>query len=451
MAILQKGSGQKVSGILEMSHKELDRVQVLRALEEGYLKQSQAAEQLDLSVRQVKRLVKAYRQDGAAALVSKKRGQPSHHQLDPAIKQHAGAWLQSRYADFGPTLAHEKLTEVHHLKIGRETVRSLMIDIGLRKLHRRRRPVVHPLRERRARCGELVQIDGSPFDWFEGRAPECTLLVYIDDATGRLMELFFTPAETTFSYFHTTEAYLRHYGRPLAFYSDKFSVFRINLPNDQSAQGLTQFGRACADLGIELICADSPQAKGRVEHAHGTLQDRLVKEMCLRGISGIAAGNAYALEFLRDFNRRFARVPRDPQDAHRPLRRQDDLARILTHQETRSLSKNLTLQYNRVIYQIQTQRPSYALRQATVLVCEDGAGHVTIEYKGKPLAYTVHHEQARQAEVVPSKQLSLKLDTGVAPPPKRPGYIPPADHPWRRFQIHPSHSKTQPRGDISIR
>lgn len=451
MAILQKGSGQKVSGILEMSHKELDRVQVLRALEEGYLKQSQAAEQLDLSVRQVKRLVKAYRQDGAAALVSKKRGQSSHHQLDPAIKQHAVAWLQSRYADFGPTLAHEKLTEVHHLKIGRETVRSLMIDIGLRKLHRRRRPVVHPLRERRARCGELVQIDGSPFDWFEGRAPECTLLVYIDDATGRLMELFFTPAETTFSYFHTTEAYLRHYGRPLAFYSDKFSVFRINLPNDQSAQGLTQFGRACADLGIELICADSPQAKGRVEHANGTLQDRLVKEMRLRGISGIAAGNAYALEFIRDFNRRFARVPRDPQDAHRPLRRQDDLARILTHQETRSLSKNLTLQYNRVIYQIQTQRPSYALRHATVLVREDGAGHVTIEYKGKPLAYTVHHEQARQAEVVPSKQLSLKLDTGVAPPPKRPGYIPPADHTWRRFQIHPSHSKTQPRGDISIR
>ena len=165
----------------------------------------------------------------------------------------------------------------------------------------------------------------------------------------------------------------------------------------------------------------------------------------------MAAANAYMPEFLADFNRRFARVPRDPQDAHRPLRRQDDLGRIFTHQETRSLSKNLTLQYNRVIYQIQTQRPSYALRHATVLVREDGAGHVTIEYKGKPLAYTVHHEQAHQAEVVPSKQLSLKRDTGVAPPPKRPGYIPPADHPWRRFQIHPSPSKTQPRGDISIR
>ncbi len=169
-----------------------------------------------------------------------------------------------------------------------------MIDLGLRPAHRRRRPVVHPLRERQAHYGKLVQIDGSPHDWFEGRAPECTLLVYIDNATGRLMELRFVPAETTFSYFQATETYLRHYGRPLAFYSDKFSDFRINRPNAQSAQGLTQFGRACADLGIELICADSPQAKGRVEHVNGTLQDRLVKEMRLRGISSMAAGNAYA-------------------------------------------------------------------------------------------------------------------------------------------------------------
>jgi transposase len=434
-----------------MSDREVDRVQVLRALDEGYLKQSQAAKQLDLSVRQVKRLLKAYRRNGAAALVSKKRGQPSHHQLDTTIKQQASAWLQSRYADFGPTLAHEKLTEVHHLKIGRETVRALMIEIGLWKPHCRQRPVVHPLRERRARHGELVQIDGSPHDWFEGRAPECTLLVYIDDATGRLMELLLVPAETTFGYFQATETYLRHYGRPLAFYSDKFSVFRINRPNDQSAQGQTQFARALADLAIELICADSPQAKGRVEHVNGTLQDRLVKEMRLRGISSIAAANAYAPDFIADFNRRFARVPRDPEDAHRPLRRQDDLARIFTHQETRSLSKNLTLQYNRVIYQIQTKRPSYALRYATVLVREDAVGQVTIEYKGKPLAYTVHHEQARQAEVVPSKQLSWKLDTVAAPRPKRSVYIPPADHPWRRFQIHPSHSKTPPQGDISIR
>jgi transposase len=434
-----------------MSQHELNRVHVLRALDEGHLKQRQASEQLGLSLRQIKRLLKSYRQDGAAALVSKKRGQPSHHQLDPAIKQQAIAWLQTRYADFGPTLAHEKLTEVHHLRMGRETVRTLMIDIGLRQPRRHHRPIVHPLRERRARLGELVQIDGSPFDWFEGRAPACTLLVYVDDATGRLMELFFTPAETTFSYFEATEQYLRHHGRPLAFYSDKLSVFRVNLPNEQSAPGLTQFGRALQDLGIELICANSPQAKGRVEHANGTLQDRLVKEMRLRGLSSVVEGNAYLQEFMADFNARFAKVPRDPHDAHRPLRPQDDLERILAVQEMRSLSKNLTLQYNRVVYQIQTKRPSYALRHATVLVCETRAGQVLIEYKGKPLAYSVHHEQARQAEEVTSKQLALKLDTLAAKPPKRKVHIPPADHPWRRFRIHPSYSKSHAQGDISIR
>jgi transposase len=437
-----------------MSHRELDRAQVLRALDEGHLKQRQASERLGVSVRQVQRLLTAYRRAGAAALVSKKRGQPSHHQLDPVIKQQALAWLETRYRDFGPTLAHEKLIEVHRLELARETVRTLMIQAGLWQPHRRRRPVVHPLRERRARLGELVQIDGSPFDWLEGRAPACTLLVYIDDATGRLMELFFTPAETTFSYFEATEHYLRRYGRPLAFYSDKLGVFRINLPNDQSAQGLTQFGRALQDLDIELICANSPQAKGRVEHANGVLQDRLVKEMRLRGISSMAAANAYLPAFIADFNVRFATAPRHPQNAHRPLRRQDDLGRILTVQETRSISKNLTLQYQRVIYQIQTKRPSYALWHATVLVRENAAGQVTIEYKGKPLAYTVHHAQARQAEVVPSKQLDLKLDgwaTARAVQSKRSVYLPPADHPWRRFRIKPDRSKTQAPGDISIR
>jgi transposase len=434
-----------------MSEKERDRAQVLRQVDEGHLRQRQAAKQLGLSTRQVRRLLRAYRRLGDAALVSKKRGQPSHHQLAPAIKQQARAWLQTRYADFGPTLAYEKLTEIHHLKLGRETVRTLMIELGLRPPHHPRRPVVHPLRERRARWGELVQIDGSPFDWFEGRAPACTLLVYIDDATGRLMELRFVPAETTFSYFEATEHYLRDYGRPLAFYSDKLSVFRINLPTDESARGLTQFGRALQELEIELICANSPQAKGRVEHANGTLQDRLVKEMRLGGISSMAEANAYLPTFIADFNSRFARVPRDSQDAHRPLRRQDDLARIFTVQETRSLSKNLTLQYNRVIYQIETPRPSYALRKATVLVRENAAGQVAIEYKGKPLIYSVHHEQARQAEVVTSKQLSLKLDTWATDTPKRSVYVPPADHPWRRFQINPRPSKAQSKGDISIR
>lgn len=436
---------EKVSDILQMTKEEIHRVQVLEQLVQKQIKQGQAAEQLGITVRQVKRLKRAYQRDGAKALVSKKRGHVSNHQLDPQVENQALDLLHQRYADFGPTLAQEKLTERHHLDLSVETVRRLMIQAGLWQPHRAKKPVLHPLRERRARLGELVQIDGSPYDWFEGRAPACTLLVCIDDATGRLMELWFTEAETTFSYFEATEHYLLRHGKPLALYSDKLSVFRVNLPNALGGAGTTQFTRAMYQLDIEVICANSPQAKGRVERANQTLQDRLVKEMRLRGISTMMQGNAYLPEFIADFNARFAVAARDPQDAHRPLRPQDELSRILTVQELRVLSRNLTLNYNKVIYQIQTARPTYALRNAQVVVRENRHGEIAIEYKGKPLLYTVHHQQARQAEVVSSKQLTLKLDGLTTPQSakKSKPYVPPADHPWRRFRLG-NRSKHQP-------
>lgn len=418
-----------------MSQKELGRVHVIRQLDEARINQRQAGEQLNLSRRQIKRLLKAYRQSGAEGLISKKRGHPSPNQLALKTKQRALELLHTRYSDFGPTFAHEKLTEVHHLTLGRETVRGLMIQAGLWRSRRARRPVIHPLRERRARFGELVQIDGSPYAWFEDRAPTCTLIVFIDDATGRLLELFFTEAEGTFSYFQAAEQYLKRFGKPLAFYSDKLSVFRVNQSTALGGSGATQFTRAMYELGIEVICANTPQAKGRVERANGTLQDRLVKEMRLRGISNIAAGNDYAPEFIADFDRRFAVAPRDSVDAHRPLLIQDDLARILTVQETRVLSKNLTLNYQNVIYQIQTARPTYAMRHATVVVRENRHHTITIEYKGKPLAYTVVRPPMRRAEVVTSKQIVMKLDELAPSVESRKPYIPPPDHPWRRFQF----------------
>ncbi len=428
-----------------MTEEELFRKQILDQLIQKHIKQGQAAEQLGLSVRQIKRLKHAYQCHGAKALISKKRGRASNHRVPASLLKSAVRLLHERYADFGPTLAHEKLTELHHLDLSVETVRRMMMHEGLWKPHRAKRPVIHRLRERRARLGELVQIDGSPFDWFEGRAPACSLLVCIDDATGQLMELWFTAAETTFSYFEVMESYLQHHGKPLALYSDKLSVFRVNLPNDLSGHGTTQFTRAMSQLDIEVMCANTPQAKGRVERANQTLQDRLPKEMRLRGIHSLAQGNAYLPEFVQDFNRRFAVVARDAQDAHRPLRPQDDLARILTVQETRLLSKNLTLNYNKVIYQIQTARPTYALRHAQVVVRENRHGEIAIEYKGKPLSYTVYHQQSRQAEVVSSKQLTLKLDDLATTQTKKKSkpYIPPANHPWRRFHLG-DQSKPQP-------
>ncbi|MCL4489480.1 MAG: ISNCY family transposase [Chloroflexi bacterium] len=421
-----------MSDTLLLTKKELGRVQVLEQLKAKTIKQRQAAQQLNLSVRQVKRLLRAFRRQGAQAVLSQRRGRPSAHQLPKGVKVQAVELLRQRYADFGPTLAHEKLTEVHHLTIGVETVRQVMIQEGLWKPHRAKRPVVQPLRERRARWGELVQIDGSPFAWFEDRAPACTLLVFIDDATSQLMELRFVEAETTFSYFEATEAYLQRYGKPVAFYSDKLGVFRVNLPNSLTGEGTTQFGRAMYQLNIQLLCANTPQAKGRVEKANRTLQDRLVKEMRLRGIASMAQGNAYVPAFREDYNRRFAVSPRSAENAHRPLLPQDDLARILTVQELRHLSKNLTFNYHNVIYQIQTPRPTYALRRAQVVVREDRHGTIGVEYRGKPLAFTVYHRQLRQAEETPSKLIEVAL-TGSRPRQRRrrARAAPAANHPWR--------------------
>jgi hypothetical protein len=418
-----------------MSTQELSRVQVIQRVVRRQLKQREAAEQLGVSVRQIKRLKQAFLRLGAKGLISKKRGRSSNHQLAPQVIEPALALLHDRYADFGPTLAHEKLTEVHHLRLGVEKVRQLMIQEALWLPRRAKRPVVHPLRARRPRFGELVQIDGSPFDWFEGRAPACTLLVFIDDATSRVMELFFTEAETTFSYFQATEHYLTRFGKPGVFYSDKLSVFRVNLPNSVSGQGTTQFGRAMHQLGIQLLCANTPQAKGRVERVNQLLQDRLVKEMRLRGISDMAAANAFAPDFIADLNARFAVEPQSPEDAHRPLLAQDNLARILTVQELRVLSKNLTLQYANAVYQIQTPRPTYALRQAQVVVCENRFGEITIEYKGKPLAFTIYREPTRQASVTASKHIALAFPPPTPSKKKRQPYIPPVDHPWRRFSL----------------
>src|SRR6185295_1928184 len=379
--------------------------EVIQRVKRKTLKQRQAAELLSISVRQVKRLCQAYQASGAAGLISKRRGQPSNNRLSEKTINKARRLLRARYYDFGPTLAAEKLA-IEGVALSVETVRQLLIREGLWKAKRVRRVVIHQLRERRARLGELVQIDGSPHDWFEGRAPKCTLLVFVDDATSRLMHLQFVEAETTFNYFAAVRSYLTEFGKPLAFYSDKFGVFRVNMPNPLSGTGLTQFGRALKELDIELICAHSPQAKGRVERANQTLQDRLTKELRLRGLSSLAAANAYLPEFIAAYNERFAVAPRSSESAHRPLTKAEDLERVLTLCERRTLSKNLTLSYNSVIYQIKTKRPGYTMRGAHVEIREKSSGELTIEYKQRPLQYTVYQEQEQhQAKVVEAKLL----------------------------------------------
>ena len=412
--------------LLTMSKKEWTRKEIMERLEEKRLKQHEAAEILGVSERHVRRLLRSYRTCGSEGLISKRRGRPSNNQIPAKKKQQAIDLLHSRYADFGPTLACEKLSELHGVNLSKETVRQIMISEGLWKTKRRRKARVHQLRVRRAGVGELVQIDGSPHAWFEDRGPACTCLVAVDDASSRLMAMRFVPTETTLGYFDLTRTYLAQHGLPKAFYSDKNSIFRVNHPQSRSGDGLTQFGRALLQLGIEIICANTPQAKGRVERSYQTLQDRLVKEFRLLDISDIDQANAFAPTFISDYNHRFAVQPRSAHHAHRPLPfSQKELDLIFSLQETRTISKNLTLQYNKVIYQIHTKRPSYALRKAQVTVAESPQGQVTILYKGKPLDYSIFHRQPRQAEVVPTKQLNAHLD--------KPHHKPAPDHPWRNY------------------
>jgi len=408
-----------------MSNREITRLEVMQRLKEKRLKQKEAAQMLGISTRQVKRLWRAYRKKGAQGLVSQRRGKPSNHRMDAGVAQQALDLIKEKYEDFGPTLAHEKLTEVHHLQLSRESVRRIMIAEGVWKPKHAKQPPAHQMRERRACFGELVQIDGSDHDWFEGRGAKCTLLVYIDDATGQLLELWFVPDETSFAYFEASRHYFECYGKPVAFYSDKHGIFRVNQEQTVGlGSGLTQFGRAMQELDIQIICANTPQAKGRVERANQTLQDRLVKELRLRGIADIDRANAFLPEFREDFNQRFAVQPRSTHDAHRPLLKTENLDIVLTHQKTGTLSKNLTIQFNKVIYQIQSDRPDYTLRNASVTVCENANGVVTILYKLDPLAYTIYHKPIRQAEIVDTKT----LDHQIKPPAP--------DHPWRTYGRH---------------
>jgi transposase len=433
--------------LLEMSAKELSRLEVMQRLSRKQMSQKEAGTILSLSVRQIKRLLKAYRHKGAAGLVSKHRGRKGNNRLSEEVKKRALNLLKTKYRGFGPTLAHEKLVEKEKLKLSDESVRQLMIAEDLWKARKAKKETVHQLRERRACFGELVQIDGSPHDWFEGRADPCVLLVFIDDATGKLVQLLFVESESFFSYCQAAEGYFKRCGKPVAFYSDKNSIFRVNVPSVGSGDALTQFGRAMLELDIEIICANTPQAKGRVERVIQTLQDRLPKEMRLRGIHSHEAGNAYLPEFIQDFNQRFREEPRSDVNAHRPLTAKEDLARILTWQETRSLSKNLTLQFYKTVYQIQTKRPSYALRKAQVTVCLDAQEQITILYNGKSLPYAIYHSQAKQADIVPAKLLDRALQKPRLPTQPAP------DHPWRQGFATPLSKRGNAtftrKGDIS--
>jgi transposase len=388
---------------------ELDRLQVITRIAERRLTRRRAATLLGLSERQVRRLYEAFTRDGAAGLASRRRGRPSNRRLAATTRARALALLRERYADFGPTFAHQKLTEEHGLALSVETLRGWMIAAGLWVPRAQRARRSQPPRPRRACLGELVQIDGSEHAWFEDRGPACTLLVYVDDATSRLMELCFAEVESTFDYFRATRRYLERHGKPMAFYSDRLSVFHVYARDKaQGGPGVSQFGRALQALNIDILCATSPEAKGRVERANGTLQDRLVKELRLRGLNDPTAAEPFLPEFMADYNARFARPPRVAYDAHRPLHPEDALAEVFTLQETRRISRQLTVHYKRDLYVLEDSVATRRLRGATAVVSEAADGTVTIRASGTVLParlFPKDHAQLDPGIVVEHKRL----------------------------------------------
>lgn len=398
--------------LVVMSDKELGRVGVLRDVDTGRIAPADAAAVLGVTVRQVFRLLRAYRQDGPAGLVSGRRGRPSNRRYPETLRSKALSVIREHYADFGPTLAAEKLADVHGLSLSRETLRHWMMAEGLWADRKQRLRPVHQPRNRRGCVGELIQIDGSRHWWFEDRGPECTLLVYIDDATSRLMHLRFVASESTFDYFQATRTYLEAYGKPLAFYSDKHGVFRVNATGAVGGDGMTQFGRALHELNIEIICANTPQAKGRVERANKTLQDRLVKELRLKGINSVEGGNAMLPGFMADYNSRFAKEPRNGHDMHRIISEADNLTKAFAWREDRTVSNSLTLQYDKVLFILEPTEITRDLRRKRVTVADYPDGRLTISYNGVELPYRRFDkaQQVSQALIVENKHLGAVLE-----------------------------------------
>ncbi len=347
---------------LTMSNREIDRLGVLNNVIAGKLTRNEAGAQLSLCERQVGRLCKKVRKTGNAGIIHGLRGKPSNNQLEPGLLEEAMELVKSKYSDFGPTFANEKLFELHGIKLSVFVLRKAMIKEGLRRA-KKSKPKHRDWRPRRSCVGEMVQLDGSEHDWFEGRGPKCALLVFIDDATSRILYAVFVTVEDTLNLMTATKSYLLLNGRPLFWYVDKDSIYKINRQADidedlRDEQPLTQFTRAMGELGIQVINAHSPQAKGRVERGFGTHQDRLVKELRLAGISTMKAANIFLTDvYVPKHNARFAVAPENGTNVHRPLLKQHRLDETLSLRTKRTVANDFTVRQDNRFFQLLADQP----------------------------------------------------------------------------------------------
>jgi hypothetical protein len=399
-----------------MSASDRIRLDALARVARGELTVVRAAALMGLSVRQARRAYARFRAEGDAGLVHRLRGRPSNRRLGAGVADRAVKLHQERYADFGPTLACEKLAAEHGLALSPDTLTALLKARGLWR-RRRRRGRHRRRRERRASFGSMVQMDGSHHDWFEGRGPRCVLMVMIDDATNRTLARFY-PAETTEAAFDLFGRWAaRHGGLPRSLYVDRHSIYR----DEDHPERPTQFGRAMAELGVELICAHSPQAKGRVERRHAVFQDRLVKELRLRGIGDMAQANALLDgSFLDELNRRFAVKPADGQDLHRALDGGVALAEVLCVQGERVVGLDWCVRWDNRWLQVGAAHAGLRLPRRRVLVRQLADGRLLLDYQGTRLTFTE----------LPARPAPPKAKKKPAVNNRR--YKPPANHPWNR-------------------
>ena len=407
---------------IEMSNEELLRKSVIEGVQEKRESQKDASARLGISERQFRRILRRYRLEGVAGLVSRKRGVPGNRKMEAAIREIVDNFINDPLVKgFGPTLMAEKLEEIKEIRLSKETLRKKMLEAGVWKSKVKKKLEPHYARARRKHRGELVQIDGSEHAWLEDRGPKASLLVFVDDATSQILAAEFVPEESFFSYGNLCQRYFREHGLPQAFYSDRFSVFRFNRREKLSYEPVTQFQRAVSVLDIELICANSPQAKGRVERANQTLQDRLIKEMRLLGISNYEQANLYLPEFIRSYNSRFAVSATSSLDFHRQLDETLDLPFLFAIHDFRQVTKTLQINYAGKAYQIMTQRSAYFYANQEVLITRDASGSVSAWFHGNLLTLKEVEKRPKQAAIVSSKSELTQ--------PLPPVY----DHPWRTY------------------
>jgi hypothetical protein len=414
-----------MTNTITLTEEELFKYEIITKLIGGSVSIGQAREQLGLSTRQIKRIKARVAEQGASGIVHGLRGKAGNRKTPQATIDDASKLLKEQYPDFGPTFAAEKLKDIHGIVFSDEYVRSLMTNLGLWKPKQKKGTgQYHAWRPRKEWFGAMEQFDGSYHLWFENRAGECCLLAAIDDARGIITRAEFGQSESVSEVAAFWKGYVTERGKPLAIYLDKYSTYKINHKNAvDNAELMTQFQRMMRSLGIELITADSPEAKGRVERLFGTLQDRLVKELRLAGISTIPEANEFLKTYLPKFNAQFGVAAAKEGDVHRPLTEKNNLDAIFSIQSKRMVANDFTIRFENQWLQLEKDQPCTVLRNDTVTIEKRLDGTLHVRLRGHYLNFKVLPER-------PEKTNERVI--ALVPRKEREPWIPPADHPWRK-------------------